>query len=92
MAMSDVEFHIEELVLSGFPSEMRLPIGDSIERELTRLLGEQGLGALQNAIVDLDSLPAGTMRLTQGATPQAMGGEMARTIHDQLIRAGGKTP
>ena len=39
MAPARIELHIEELVLHGFAPGDRRPLGEAVERELTRLLG-----------------------------------------------------
>ena len=43
--MKRIELHIEELVLHGFAPADRYRIGDTVQRELTRLLAEQGMPA-----------------------------------------------
>jgi hypothetical protein len=40
---SDLELHIEELVLHGFAPGDRHAIGEAVERELVRLFAEQGI-------------------------------------------------
>ena len=43
----NINLHIEELVLNGFFPFDRYVIGDAVQRELSRLLANEGLAAIQ---------------------------------------------
>jgi len=78
---------IEELVLHGFQSVDRHGLASAIERELGRLLGEPGA---QAALLSRDGarreyrMDAGSFSVAAGATPDAVGVQVARAIHRGL--------
>ena len=77
-----VEIHIDELVLQGFGSRDRYQVADAVEREMVRLLSEEGLPvslAQSQTIVRLD---AGSFRLEPSA-PVA-GRQLASAIYRGL--------
>ena len=92
VGMKDVELHIEELVLHGFSPGSRQQIGDAVQRELTRLIAEQGLAGLEGASVEIERINGGKFQVGQGATPQSLGAQVANTIHRQFARGAGREP
>ncbi len=76
MNPAEIEVHIEELVLHGFPPGSRWQIGDTLEHELRGLLAAQGLppGWLASA----ERIDAGAIALT---TPAATGAEVAQAVY-----------
>lgn len=76
MKQSEIEVHIEELVLHGFDARARWSIADALENELRGLLVERGLPAAWQA--NPASLNAGSISLT---TPAATGKNLAAAIH-----------
>jgi hypothetical protein len=78
------ELHIEELVLHGFNPADRRRIGEAVERELTRLLDEQGIPGRGD--VQISRLDGGNITLAPGARPEAVGAEIARSVHGSLSR------
>lgn len=83
-----VEIHIEELVLRGFAASDRLRIGAAIERELSRLIAQQGVQALPIAPMALDRADAGSFQLAVSANPQTVGRNVAQRVYRQLSPAG----
>jgi hypothetical protein len=85
-ASSRVTLSIDEVVLRGFPPIDRHRVGDAMAAELTRLLGEGGLpaGTAGRAV----AMAPLTMRLPADAGPEAVGREIARTLHAGLCRHG----
>lgn len=81
-----VTLSIDELVLRGFPPIDRHRVGDALAAELTRLLGEGGLPA--GAAGGAAAMASLTMRLPADAGPEAVGREIARTLHAGLCRHG----
>lgn len=83
-----VEIHIEELVLRGFAASDRLRIGAAIERELSRLIAQQGMQGLPIAPIALDRVDAGSFQLAVSASPQTVGRNVAQRVYRQLSPTG----
>ena len=79
-----LELHIEELVLHGFPVSQHRSIGDAVQKELTRLIEEQGMPSLTTRPVSLERLNAGSFKTAKQATAPVIGRQLARQIHQQL--------
>jgi len=72
----EIEVHIEELVLQGFPRSARWQIADAIENELRARLTKDGIpAAWQSGPKQLD---AGSIKSNTNA---ALGTKVARAIH-----------
>ena len=72
----EIEVHIEELVLHGFPRSARWQIADAIESELRARLTKDGVpAAWQSSPRQLD---AGSIKSN---THAKLGTEIARAIH-----------
>lgn len=80
-----IELHIDELVLHGFNPADRRRIGEAVERELTRLLGEQGPSGGAGD-VQISRLDGGSITLSPGAGPETVGAEIARSVCGALRR------
>lgn len=52
----DIELNIESLLIEGYSPLDARRLKEAIERELTRILGEQGLANIKTALVDLPDL------------------------------------
>lgn len=78
-----VELHIEELILDGFPRRDRHSIGDAVERELSRLISEQGLSA---SSLEVDHLNAGAFKASPNARPQALGTQIAGKVYRGIAK------
>lgn len=87
-----VEIHIEELVLRGFAGSDHLRIGAAIERELSRLIAQQGMQALPIAPIALDRVDAGSFQLAVSANPQTVGRNVAQRVYRQLSSTGTRPP
>jgi hypothetical protein len=79
-----VDLHIEELVLHGFPAADRFRMGDAVERELARLIAEQGLPGFARNPVSIERLDGGAFMVAGGAKPYAIGVQLAQSLHQQL--------
>jgi hypothetical protein len=82
----NVELHIEELVLHGFPPGDRYGIGEAIERELSRLFTEQGVPpslAQGGAAARLDG---GSIEVLPGLKADAIGVQVAQAVYGGLNR------
>jgi hypothetical protein len=80
-----IELHIQELALHGFPEADRHSIGETVERELARLLGERDdrSGLVDREIARLDG---GTFAVAPNATSEMIGIQIAQAIYSGLIR------
>lgn len=77
-----ISLHIDELVLHGVPSAHREQVGEAVRQELTRLLAQGGIPpGLSGAVPRLD---AGSVQLTPGAAPDAMGAQVAQAVYSGL--------
>jgi hypothetical protein len=74
----NIELHIEELVLHGFPPHERHAIADAVRDELAMRLGDSGVEHARSA----DRLDAGTVPLPPGA--KAAGRSIGGAVHEVL--------
>lgn len=84
MPSSNVEVMIEELVLHGFTPGDRYYIGDAIERELTRLLAEQGLPPHLAHRWDVAGIDAGAFEVSAEARTRGIGAQVAQAVYRGL--------
>jgi hypothetical protein len=80
-----VELHIEELVLEGFDSRDRHRIRDAVERELTRLLGEERELRQVRQEAHVPELRA-QFSMRAGSTPGRVGAQLAEAVHQAVSR------
>ena len=83
----NIELHIDELVLHGFRSGDRHRIGEAVERELTRLLAEQGLPKAQGA--EVARIDGGSFSLAQNARTEVTGTQVAQAVYGRLSNNAG---
>ena len=82
MKPREIEMHIEEFVLHGFPTSERYCVADAMQTELARLLTEEGLFITKDRA--REQLDAGTIRLNLNANRQATGTQIGRAIFDGM--------
>jgi hypothetical protein len=87
-----VELHIEELVLHGFASGERFRIGDTVERELARLLSERGVRGLGRDSTAVERLDGGKFKVALGARPQTIGAQLAEALYRRISPNNGQRP
>jgi hypothetical protein len=90
-AAPSVELHIEELLLHGFNPRDRFAIGDTVEHELTRLIGNGGLAGIASEIT-VERLDGGKFKAAPGMKPGAVGKQIAQTLYRGIAPAGSKGP
>jgi hypothetical protein len=83
---SPIQLHIEELVLHGFSPADRCVIGDTVERELTRLLFEQGVPMSLRTENATDEIKAPTFNAAHNAKPPAVGRQIAHAVYQGFNR------
>jgi hypothetical protein len=81
MKPGNIKLHIEELVLDGFPPGDRYRIADSVERELARLLAEQGVPQSLSQRREIAHLDGGAFEAARGSRPEAIGAKVARAVY-----------
>lgn len=81
MKKQNIELHIEELVLHGFPPGDRRSIGGAVERELAMLIAEKGAPAALVNGGEIEKLDGGSFQAVQGSKPEATGAQIARAIY-----------
>jgi hypothetical protein len=86
MSPRRVVLHIDELVLHGFPSEARHQIGEAVQRELVRLLSQQGVPTALARTAAREHVEGGTLRLGAADTPAQTGAQVARAVYGGLAR------
>jgi hypothetical protein len=90
-AAPNVELHIEELLLHGFNPRDRFAISDTVEHELTRLIGSGGLAGIASEIT-VERLDGGRFKAAPGMKPGAVGKQIAQTVYRGIAPAGSKGP
>jgi hypothetical protein len=80
----DIHFHIEQLVLDGFPSSDRHRIGYAVQHELARLFSEERTPPGLAKSAEIDRLNGGTFPMTSPLRPEATGAQVARAIFGGL--------
>jgi hypothetical protein len=81
-----VDLRIEELVLHGFSPHDRWAIGDSLERELGRLLAERELPHGIRRERAIGSLDGGSFAALPGRNPERIGEDIARAVFGGLSK------
>jgi hypothetical protein len=75
------------MVLHGFAAADRFRIADAVEQELTRLMAGQGVPGGLATPAAAAHLDAGAFNVALGAKPQALGTQLARSLHQRLSGA-----
>lgn len=78
----NVELHIEELVLHGFPPDHR--IGEAVEHELSRLFTERGVPQSLSRGGDIPHLDAGAFQMKPELGAGAVGARVARSLYEGM--------
>jgi hypothetical protein len=79
-----VEIVIDELVLHGYSPAERYAIGDSLSRELERLVMEQPFQPHES--VDIPMLKAAPVNLPASSKPDLVGSQVAQSVYKGLIK------
>jgi hypothetical protein len=80
----DIVIEIDELVLHGFPPGDRYRIGEAVQAELTRILGERGLAGAWTAGAAAARLDAGSFNVAPGMPAAAVGAGAADAVYRTL--------
>ena len=79
-----LELDIEELVLDGLAPGDRYGIGAAVERELGRLLAEQGVPGWLARGGQVERLDGGAFEMTPGTKAEVVGARVARAAYGGL--------
>ena len=82
----NIELHIDELVLHGFPPHDRSRIGEALRRELSVVVTERGLPSWMARGARVARLSGGDITVAPIATPGAIGGQLAEAVYRGLQR------
>jgi hypothetical protein len=85
-----LDLRIDELVLHGFAPSDRDALAAAVERELTRLLADEGLPAGLPS-TERFRVDGGAFTVRDGAGPDAVGAQVARAVYQGLAGLGGGT-
>ena len=83
MGVNRVEVHVDELVLTGFGRVDGELVARAFQRELTRLLGDDGVSVRRVSADVVDDLPA----LPRTGSARQLGRALARSVHSGLKRS-----
>lgn len=86
MSNKHVEIGIDKLVLEGFAIEDGERIRGAVERELTRLLVEQGLAGGVTESYDIAGMKGEQIAMEPGANVAPGGKQIARAIYGAIKR------
>ena len=78
---ADVEVHVDELVLHGFPARDRHAVGEALRAELARLIAEGGVPARLALADGAARLDGGSFRASHGQRPADVGAAVARAVY-----------
>ena len=77
---SEINLHIEELVLHGFAPGDRHRIREAVQQELTRLISEQSGFSSASKNITRDHVDGGNFRMTNAAKTTVVGAQIAGAI------------
>ncbi len=80
----DINLHIDELMLPSVNPTDRYRILAAVERELTRLLTERGIGPHLLRNLSAATLDSGKLDTTLDANPEATGVRIAQSIYSSF--------
>ena len=81
----NIDLHIEELVLDGFPAQDASRIASVVQGELERVLSQ---GNIPENITNgnITQIDGGTVRIRPGASPEMTGKQVAQNLYRGLIK------
>ena len=82
----NLELHIDELILHGFPQGDLHRIGSAVENELARLLEESGIPESLTTRGGAENIDAGAFEVSGNSMPDAVGSQVARAVYRGLSK------
>lgn len=86
LSPQSLEIHIEELLLHGFAPGDRYGMGKAIERELARVLAEQGVPPSLTQGGEVARLIGGGFEVALGSRADTIGAQIAQALYEGLNR------
>jgi hypothetical protein len=80
----DIEIRIEELVLHGFPSEIKTSIAEAAKVELERLLEDQGEPSQLTRDISVENLYLESLVIGDNKEPENIGVQIAGILFEGL--------
>ena len=84
MKPKNIELNIEKLVLHGFSPGDRYRIGEAVERELTRLLADQGVPQSLERGREIANMDSGAFEVAAGSRADVVGAQVAKAVYGGL--------
>lgn len=84
--MKTIELQIDQLILHGFDRIDRRQVGSAVERELTRLINEQGLPSSLNQTRTIGNINVGEFKTGQSTGTNSVGTQVAQKIYGGMKR------
>ena len=81
----NIELHIDELVLHGFPRGDRHRIGEAIRQELLRQFSERGIPEVLTRQGNISRLNAGSIQAERGSKPERIGMQVAQAVYGSVV-------
>lgn len=88
--MHNIELHIEQLVLDGFPPSERQRIGKAVELELTRLFTEQGISYSMSKGGEFRHLDGGKFNVAPNSKTNTIGAKVAQSVYRNMSVSQGR--
>jgi hypothetical protein len=86
MSAFNIDLHIDRLILHGFDGVSRVALGASVERELTRILEQEGMTDTALRSENIERAQGGTFTAGVDTDTDTMGSQIARAIYGGLSR------
>lgn len=83
----DIEIHIDEIVLHGFPARNKAGIDNALRNELALLLARYGAPAILKNGGAVPLVPGGTFKTSSHESSKSIGKSIARSIYSGLKRS-----
>ena len=81
MANNNIELHIDKLVLHGFSAGNSHRIGEAVERQLTRILTEQGMPTSLSHGGERPDINGGTFNTATNTHARTIGIKIAQSVY-----------
>jgi hypothetical protein len=82
----NIDLHIDELVLHGFPPGDRDAIAEAVQQELARRFAETGAAAALLHNRQIDRLDGGAIQVAPNARPRTVGAQIAGAVYGGLSK------
>ncbi len=81
-----INLHIDQLTLHGFDRIDRNQVGSAVQRELSRLIREQGLPSSLSQTQTIANINAGEFKTGQSSGANSVGTQVAQKIFRGMMR------